>query len=175
MYYVREIKYWTTYRLQAGGALMPCASSSFSSCLHLIVERSNSLLTFHKWVSHIGSLHLWFLRKSWASYTAPRKVKLFPIERLISAQQPPLSVFARCFLTYLKYRYSKKSKSAAKSMPAIKRRNADRNCSRAKGSELLCSCFPGLQVPVIQYLRRKRNIRQWESLFLKYVRYLSFK
>lgn len=141
-----------TYRFEAGGGLMPCASSSFSSCLHLICEMSRSRLTFQRWVSHIGSLHRWFFRKSWASKTAPRNVRLFPMDRLIKAQQPPLSVLARCFLTYLKYKCSSKRSKAAKRMPAIKSKKADKNCSRARGSELLCSCFPGLHVPVIQYL-----------------------
>lgn len=37
---------FTTYRFEAGGGLMPCASSSFSSCLQRICDMSSSLFTF---------------------------------------------------------------------------------------------------------------------------------
>lgn len=64
------------------------------------------------------------------------------MERLIKAQHPPRSDFARCFRTYLKYKCSRKRRRAANSIPAIKSRKADKNCSNANGSELLCSCLP---------------------------------
>lgn len=125
-----------------GGGLIPCDSNSFSSCFTLICDMSNSCFTFQRWVSQMGSLHLWCFRISCASKTAPLKVRLFPIDKLTSAQQPPLSDFARRFRMYLKYMCSMKRSKVAKRIPAISRRNADKNCSRARGSELLCSCFP---------------------------------
>lgn len=63
----------------AWDGLIPWASRSFSSCRILSRAMSNSCLTFHRWVSQIGSLHLWCLRISWASKTAPRKVRDFPM------------------------------------------------------------------------------------------------
>lgn len=79
------------------------------------------------------------------------------MEREIRAQQPPRSVFAKCLRTYLKYKCSRRSNKAASNIPAINKRNADKNCSRAKGSEVLCSCLPGLQDPVIQYLNKEQT------------------
>lgn len=69
------------------------------------------------------------------------------------AQHPPWSVLARRFRTYLKYICSRANKTAANRMPDMSSRKADKNCSRARGSLDLCSCFPGLHVPVIQYRR----------------------
>lgn len=63
----------------AWGGFIPWASRSFSNCRILILAMSNSCFTFHRCVSHIGSLHLWYLRISCASYTAPRNVNDFPI------------------------------------------------------------------------------------------------
>lgn len=80
-------------------------------------------------------------------------VQLFILTRLMRAQHPPRSVLARCFRTYLKYTCSRAKRTAANSMPDISSRKADKNCSRARGSLDLCSCFPGLHVPVIQYRR----------------------
>lgn len=74
------------------------------------------------------------------------------LTRLKSAQQPPPSLRARCCLTYLKYKCSKSRKAAARRIPIINKRKADKNCSSARGSLLFCTSLPGLHVPVIQYL-----------------------
>lgn len=74
------------------------------------------------------------------------------LTRLKSAQQPPPSLRAKCCLTYLKYKCSNSRKAAARRIPIINKRKADKNCSSAKGSLLFCTSLPGLHVPVIQYL-----------------------
>lgn len=79
--------------------------------------------------------------------------RLLILTRLMRAQHPPWSVLARRFRTYLKYICSRAKRTAANRMPDISSRKADKNCSRARGSLDLCSCFPGLHVPVIQYRR----------------------
>lgn len=58
--------------------LMPFASKAFSSCRTFNLAMSNSWRTFHRWVSHIGSVHRWFFIISCASYTAPLNVNDFP-------------------------------------------------------------------------------------------------
>ena len=74
------------------------------------------------------------------------------LTRLKSAQQPPPSLRAKCCLTYLKYKCSNSRKAAARRIPIINKRKADKNCSSARGSLLFCTSLPGLHVPVIQYL-----------------------
>lgn len=89
--------------------------------------------------------------------------------KLKSAQQPPPSLRARCCLTYLKYKCSRSRKAAARRIPIINKRNADKNCSSAKGSLLFCTSLPGLQVPVIQY-RLRRSKSPGISMFFFYDR-----
>uniref|UniRef100_A0AAG5DVB4 Uncharacterized protein n=1 Tax=Anopheles atroparvus TaxID=41427 RepID=A0AAG5DVB4_ANOAO len=117
---------------------------------------SSSCFTFHRCVSQIGSVQRCRRRISVASYTAPRNVSDLPMLSEMRAQQPPRSFFASRLRKYLKYRCSSSSSRAASRMPAISSRKAERNCSRASGSEDLCSCLPGRHVPVIQK-RRSRS------------------
>nr|QGW50662.1 ionotropic receptor 20 [Propsilocerus akamusi] len=106
----------------------------------------------------MGSRQRWFFNCSVASKTAPRNVKDLPIDREIRAQHPPRSDFANRARKYLKYKCSKSNKSAANRIPAISNKKADKNCSKANGSDDLCSCLPGLHVPVIQYrLNRSKS------------------
>lgn len=86
------------------------------------------------------------------------------LTRLKIAHVPPSSLFAKCCLMYLKYKCSKSKKTAARRIPIISKRNALKNCSNAKGSLLFCTSFPGLHVPVIQYLLNlSRSPANWWS------------
>ena len=62
----------------SAGKGRPLPRSSDSSLFIFIFAISSAWRTFHKWVSQIGSLHLWVRINSWASCTVPRNVKLLP-------------------------------------------------------------------------------------------------
>ena len=60
------------------GLWIPFCCSWASKLFIFILAMSNSCFTFHKWVSHIGSLQRCVFSNSLASKAAPRKVKDFP-------------------------------------------------------------------------------------------------